>query len=468
MKLFRLENVSLKWKLTVLSASVIFIVYFLFTWLQYETVKQWLLNEEEKAMKKTIEEIETYYAEKRNISLSDIRQGKSLLEKLNEKYQAIRILDEKGNVIVSVSNRAPISLLSAETPEKLEVDYHLVNDERSIVVRKPFHVSRMSGTIEIVRHLVKFQQMINTIFFIMTLIGVVAMVMSAFIGLFIAKHFVGRLQAVTDTMRNIKNNGFQKRIDVPAANDEMSKLMTMFNEMMDEIEHSFRQQKQFIEDASHELRTPLAILEGHLSLLKRWGKNNREILEESLEAAVQEVYRLKKLVLELLDLSHAEAIAIPAELQPTSPREAAEQIVKNFRVLHPSFQFRIVDEIREKALVRIAKHHLEQLLLILLDNAVKYSQHQKEITIFIKEERKYVSISVCDQGIGIPRDELEKVFLRFYRVDKARSREKGGVGLGLAIAKEIVDKYGGQIVIESEVGGGTTVELFLPKVKSKE
>jgi len=183
---------------------------------------------------------------------------------------------------------------------------------------------------------------------------------------------------------------------------------------------------------------------------------------------VQEVYRLKKLVLELLDLSHAEAIAIPAELQPTSPREAAEQIVKNFRVLHPSFQFRIVDEIREKALVRIAKHHLEQLLLILLDNAVKYSQHQKEITIFIKEERKYVSISVCDQGIGIPRDELEKVFLRFYRVDKARSREKGGVGLGLAIAKEIVDKYGGQIVIESEVGGGTTVELFLPKVKSKE
>lgn len=102
-------------------------------------------------------------------------------------------------------------------------------------------------------------------------------------------------------------------------------------------------------------------------------------------------------------------------------------------------------------------------MLILLDNAVKYSQQSKKITIRLKEDGKYVSLSVIDQGIGIPRDELEKVFLRFYRVDKARSREKGGVGLGLAIAKEIVDKYGGQIAIESEVGAGTTVELFIPK-----
>ncbi|MCL6587196.1 MAG: HAMP domain-containing histidine kinase [Anoxybacillus sp.] len=468
MKLFRLENVSLKGKLALLSATVIFIVYFLFTCLQYGTVKQWLLKEEEKTIEKTIEEIETYYAEKRSVSWDDIRKSKSLLEKLNEKYQAIRILDGKGNVVVSVSNDAPISLFSAETPEKLEVDYHLVNNERSIVLRKPFHVAQVNGTIEIVRHLVKFQQMINTIFFIMTLIGAVALGTSAWIGRFIAKQFVGRLQAVTNTMRNIKNNGFQERIDVPATNDEMSQLMAMFNEMMDEIEHSFRQQKQFIEDASHELRTPIAILEGHLSLLKRWGKHNPDILEESLDAAVQEVYRLKKLVLELLDLSHAEALAIPAEVQPTSPKEAAEQIVKNFRVLHPSFRFHIVDEAGEKACVRVAKHHLEQLLLILLDNAVKYSQQEKVITIDIKEEGKYVSISVRDKGIGIPRDELEKVFLRFYRVDKARSREKGGVGLGLAIAKEIVDKYGGQIVIESEVGAGTTVELFLPKAKSNE
>ncbi|ANB55510.1 HAMP domain protein [Anoxybacillus sp. B7M1] len=463
MKPFRLGNVSLKWKLTFLSGSVIFVMYFLFTCLQYEVVKQWLLNEEEKTMKKTIEEIETYYEEKRNISRESIREGQPLLEKLNEKYQVIRILDDKGNVMVSVSNHASVSLLPAAQPKRLEIEYHLVNDERSIVLRKPFHFGTASGTIEIIRHLVKVQHMTNMLFIMMTCIGIIAMVMSALIGMFIAQHFVGRLQSVTKTMMDIKNKGFEQRMDVPASNDEMTQLMIMFNKMMDEIQDSFEQQKQFVEDASHELRTPIAILEGHLSLLNRWGKNNRDILEESLQAASQEVVRLKKLVLELLDLSKAEAIAVPLDLQPISPSEAAEQVVKNFRVLHPSFHFIIDNELEETVHVRMAKHHLEQLLLILMDNAVKYSQQNKKIMVCLKEEGKYVSISVVDKGIGIPRDELEKVFLRFYRVDKVRSREKGGAGLGLAIAKEIVDKYSGQISIQSEVGAGTTVELFIPK-----
>ncbi len=466
MKRFRLENVSLKWKLTFFSASAIFIIYFFFTCLQYQMVKQWLLNEEEKTMKKTIEEIETYYAEKRNLSWKDVRESEQLLEKLNEKYQTIRILDAKGNIVVSVSNHASVALSPTAAPKSLEIAYHSVDDERSIVLRKPLHLSSVNGTIEVVRHLAKFKQMTRILFLIMTLIGIGAMVTSAFIGMFIARHFVGRLKTLTKTMMNIKNKGFQQRIDIPPSKDEMSELMVMFNEMMDEIEHSFHQQKQFIQDASHELRTPIAILEGHLSLLKRWGKNNRDILEESLEAASQEVARLKKLALELLDLSRAEVITVPADIQPISPKETVEQTMKNFRVLHPNFQFMIHDEVGEKELIRMAKYHFEQLLLILLDNAVKYSQQNKQITICLKEEGKYVSISVTDQGIGIPRDELEKVFLRFYRVDKARSREKGGVGLGLAIAKEIVDKYGGQITLESEVGKGTTVELLIPKAVS--
>ncbi|MBA2875087.1 sensor histidine kinase [Thermaerobacillus caldiproteolyticus] len=466
MKLFRIKNVSLKWKLTFLSAAAIFIIYFIFTSLQYEIVKQWLLNEEEKTMKKTIEEIETYYAEKRNLSWKDVRESGQLLEKLNEKYQTIRVLDAKGNIIVSVSNHASVSLSPTAAPKSLEIDYHSVNDERSIILRKPLHLSSVNGTIEIVRHLAKFKQMTRMLFLIMTLIGIAAMITSAFIGMFIAQHFVGRLKALTKTMMNIKNKGFQQRIDIPPSNDEMSKLMVMFNEMMDEIEHSFHQQKQFIQDASHELRTPIAILEGHLSLLKRWGKNNRDILEESLEAASQEVARLKTLALELLDLSRAEVITVPADIPPLSPKDAVEQTVRNFRVLYPAFQF-VVDNLLEETIsIRMTKHHFEQLLLILLDNGVKYSQQHKRITIRLKEEGKYVCISVIDQGIGIPRDELEKVFLRFYRVDKARSREKGGVGLGLAIAKEIVDKYGGQITLQSEVGKGTTVELLIPKMSS--
>jgi two-component system, OmpR family, sensor histidine kinase ArlS len=465
MKLFRLENVSLKWKLTFLSAVAIFITYFIFTFLQYHIVKQWLLNEEEKAMKQIIEEIETYYGEKRNISWKDIRQSRPLLEKLNEKYQLIRVLDRKGNVVVSVSDGASVSLAPSAAPNELQMDYHFINNERFIMLREPLHVGAIHGTIEIARRLVKFQHMTNTLFFIMTALGVAAMITSAFIGRLVAQNFVGRLKALTKTMADIKNKGIQKRIDVPASHDEMSELMMMFNQMMDEIERSFDQQKQFVEDASHELRTPIAILEGHLSLLQRWGKHNPAILEESLQAAIQETGRLKKLVLELLDLSRAEAINVPNDIVSIDPQQAVEQVVKNFRVLHPDFQFTIDNSATQTARIRMTKYHFEQLLLILLDNAVKYSQQAKQVTILIKEEKRFVTIAVKDYGIGIPKAELEKVFLRFYRVDKARSREKGGVGLGLAIAKEIIDKYDGQITIDSEVGKGTTVELAIPKAE---
>jgi two-component system sensor histidine kinase ArlS len=465
MKLFQLENVSLKWKLTFLSAIAIFITYFVFTFLQYHVVKQWLLNEEEKAMKKTIEEIETYYAEKRNLSWEDIRQSKQLLEKLNEKYQLIRVLDRKGNVVVSVSNSASISLSPSGAPKELQMDYHFVNDERFIILREPLHTSTVNGTIEIARRLVKFRRMTNMLFFIMTVIGILAMITSAFAGRLVAQNFVGRLKALTKTMMDIKNKEMKKRIDVPASKDEMSELMAMFNKMMDEIERLFDQQKQFVEDASHELRTPIAILEGHLSLLQRWGKHNPDILEESLKAATQEVERLKKLALELLDLSRAETITVPDDIAPIDPKQTIEQVVKNFHVLYPNFQFIIDDLLSGTVRIRMTKYHFEQLLLILLDNAVKYSQQAKQVAISIKEEERFVTVAVKDYGIGIPRDQLEKVFLRFYRVDKARSREKGGVGLGLAIAKEIIDKYNGQITIDSEVGKGTTVALSIPKEK---
>lgn len=139
--------------------------------------------------------------------------------------------------------------------------------------------------------------------------------------------------------------------------------------------------------------------------------------------------------------------------------------MKNFRVLHPDFQF-LVDQ-PETPLPRLAmaKHHFEQLLFILLDNGVKYSQRMKKIAISLREEGPFVTVAVRDHGIGIPKDELKNVFLRFYRVDKARSREQGGAGLGLSIAKEIIDKYGGQITVESEIDQGTTVELAISKAE---
>jgi two-component system sensor histidine kinase ArlS len=246
--------------------------------------------------------------------------------------------------------------------------------------------------------------------------------------------------------------------------DEIADLSNMFNEMMDDVETSFQTQKQFVEDASHELRTPISILEGHLKLLDRWGKNDPAILEESLKASKQEVERLKMLVYELLELTRLESDRLEVTEDLTDPVRVIEDVRKRFAILHPRFTFNFINELEEQAKVSIAERHLEQLLIILLDNAVKYSHESLSVDIVLGKHDNNLTISIKDYGIGIPNEDLEKIFDRFYRVDKARSREKGGQGLGLSIAKRMVYNYKGSIAAESEEGEWTMVKVKLNAV----
>ncbi|MEH7302964.1 HAMP domain-containing sensor histidine kinase, partial [Neobacillus drentensis] len=142
-------------------------------------------------------------------------------------------------------------------------------------------------------------------------------------------------------------------------------------EMMDEIEKSFQAQKQFVEDASHELRTPVSILEGHLSLLNRWGKKDPVILEESLDASLQELSRLKKLINDLLVLTRAENQRV-VTAEKSDIVNLVLKIISKLEIIHPDYQFEIKME-KHLPMIPMAEHHFEQILIILLDNSIKYS-----------------------------------------------------------------------------------------------
>jgi two-component system, OmpR family, sensor histidine kinase ArlS len=232
---------------------------------------------------------------------------------------------------------------------------------------------------------------------------------------------------------------------------------------MDSLEDSFLQQKQFVEDASHELRTPLAIIQGHLMLLNRWGKNDAAVLDKSLKSSLKEVERLTNLVQELLELSRAENSLInPVDAEPINVWTTVQHVVRNFEVVYSDYEFKI-KHFHENLYVNISSRHLEQILIILLDNAVKYSKkEEKEVVIDCSLINEKVSLKVMDKGIGIPKEDIPYILNRFYRVDKARSRKQGGLGLGLAIAKRWVEKYHGTINIESKEGEGTNVTIVLP------
>jgi two-component system sensor histidine kinase ArlS len=188
------------------------------------------------------------------------------------------------------------------------------------------------------------------------------------------------------------------------------------------------------------------------------------VLEESLAVCTSETARLRKLVLELLELTRTESIS-HSEAKPIPIMETIEQVIKNFSVLYPDFSITFDDKSSGNLQVLITKHHLEQILLILLDNAVKYSLEQKRIELSGYADESHVFIEIKDQGMGISEEELGKIFHRFYRVDKARSREKGGTGLGLSIAKRLVAKYEGIITVKSKESSGTAFKIQFPFIK---
>ncbi|MFC5649703.1 sensor histidine kinase [Paenibacillus solisilvae] len=263
-------------------------------------------------------------------------------------------------------------------------------------------------------------------------------------------------------MRKVNENGLQERVALADNGDELSQMAGLFNGLMDRVEGSFQQQKRFVEDASHELKTPISIMEGHLSLLDRWGKKDPLVLDESLHIALQQVKRLNGIVKELLDLTRAEAGVLHTIVEAIDIENVIRQTVDSFAFLHPDFVFETDITGWNGVFVRIERQHLEQILLILLDNAVNYSLNRKRISLQGFYHDGQAILRIRDRGMGISETHLPYLFNRFYRVDRARTRERGGTGLGLSIAKRLAENYKGAIAVASKVDEGTTVTVTLP------
>jgi len=271
-----------------------------------------------------------------------------------------------------------------------------------------------------------------------------------------------------DIMEQIRKNP-QSDVYMPKleTHDELEDVAEIFNEMLGRMRSYIEQQEQFVEDVSHELRTPVAVIEGHLRLLDRWGKDDPEILDESLAASMQEISRMKVLVQEMLDLSRAEQVDVHYSNETSKAKEVVHQVFNNFRMLYPEFQFTLDDDLDIEKTVKIYRNHFEQILIIIMDNAVKYSTTRKEVHLTVSSNKRTLEIAIQDFGEGIKEEDKNRIFNRFYRVDKARARSKGGNGLGLSISKKLIENYKGKISVESILGQGTIFRIYLPIIDSE-
>ncbi len=273
------------------------------------------------------------------------------------------------------------------------------------------------------------------------------------------------IDRVTLTAQSITHsNDLTRRIEGAKSSDEVGRLAATFNEMLARIEGIFRAQQQFVGDVSHELRSPLTAVRGNLDLLRRGAADDPSARREALAAIDSESARMQRLVSDLLLLAQAEAgFRIRKELVELDT--ILLDVFRQARAMAKGVTVTLAQE--DQAQVMGDADRLKQLLMNLVDNAIKYTQPGGTVTLSLVRDLNAVRIAIKDTGIGIPSQDLEKIFDRFYRVDKARSRGPlavpgGGTGLGLAIAKWIAEAHGGKIEVESQPGKGSTFTVWLP------
>jgi len=230
------------------------------------------------------------------------------------------------------------------------------------------------------------------------------------------------------------------------------------------IQSSMDRQRAFVADASHELRTPLALIRANAEILKRESAKPVQTNIASVDDVIQETDRLSGLVGQLLTLARADAGEAPAEMAAVDLSELATDTVRQMRLLAEPKRITIDLHSGGATMVTGDALRLRELLTILLDNSIKYSDDGATVRVDLRNSNSRVLLQTSDSGRGIPPEALPRIFDRFYRADKSRSREMGGAGLGLAIAKSIVDSHRGTIAIESTVGRGTAVTVELPAV----
>jgi heavy metal sensor kinase len=278
----------------------------------------------------------------------------------------------------------------------------------------------------------------------------------------LAQHALGPLARMAEHARRITADELHERLPPGASSRELDQMRDAFNETLARLERSFEQLRRFTADASHELRTPLTALRsvGEVGLRSaRSVDDYREVVGSMLE----EVDRLSRLADELLTLARAEAGEARLRREPLDLAALAREVVDDLGVLAEERGQTIETHADGAVIVTADRMWLRQALLNLVDNAVKYSPAGGHILVAVGGDAASAFVLVRDDGPGIAPEHRERIFERFYRIDKSRSREVGGTGLGLALVKWVADAHGGRVELDSREGHGSAFRLVLPR-----
>ena len=334
--------------------------------------------------------------------------------------------------------------------------------------RKPIRILSAAvpvGVVQIGMSLDEFQEMLDAFTWTISLGIPVVLLLASAGGYWMSRRALAPVGKIARTAAVIEAQNLSKRLPIPGAGDELDHLSATLNAMLGRLEDSFRRITRFTADASHELRTPVAIIRTTAEVARRRPRSEEEYAN-ALDRILAEAERTTALVDDLMLLARADEGDELAPLESVALDQLVREACAGSRQMAIDAGLTLNVGDIEACCVRGDCGALHRLLIVLLDNAIKYSNPAGEISVRLERCRWYdrdaARLQVRDNGIGISRGDLPHVFERFYRASKDRSRRIDGVGLGLSIAKSIVDRHRGEIAIESEPGKGSVVQVFLP------
>ena len=478
---------SLRFKLTLWYVLILGILLISFSSFLYFTLSKSLYRDTDVKLRSLAELIASESASPLSkFGFGNIDQALAASMNLKPIGKFIQVLDETGKIGRKSDNlrdiQLPISLNALRNASKglitFETDRSFGNASLRIITFPVIENNHIARIVQVASSLEDVEDALNTLFIILIIAVPFALMVASLGGQFLANKALKPVDNITQTARMITSQNLNQRIKSPKVRDEISRLIETLNEMISRLDQSFRQIKQFSTDASHELKTPLTILKGEVEVTLRRKRNSDEY-EQTLRSNLEEINRMSQIVDGLLFLSRADIGGIRLNKEEINLTEILNGVIFQMNILAQTKNIRI----------ETSNHHgdihifgdalrIRELFLNLIENGIKYTEDGGSIHItFIKdnlphdksspdrtegEQKEFVRIIVSDTGIGIAEEDRERIFDRFFRVDKARSRDQGGSGLGLSICKWIVEAHHGEITIESEIEKGSSFIVKLP------
>jgi heavy metal sensor kinase len=457
---------SVRTRLTLWYAGVLGLSLIAFALLAYYAAAAIFHQRQDESLRSTAQTVASAYLEEFEEQQHSLaRAGEVVLAELTFPNHYVEVIDNTGRPIASSRNLSGrvITVPSAILEQARARNSSVVTVEGLRAAVVPLSLDQNLGFAVVAEPLSVIEDGLRQLrrdFFA----GVpVVLLLASLGGYFLARKSLAPIASMNSQTQRISAESLSQRLDVNNPRDELGRLATTINDLLSRLESAFNEQQRFVADASHELRTPLAVLRGETEVALAKQRTADEY-QESLSLIQEEAERLSRIVEDLFILAR-QPIDAPATLirERVSLNDAVKDCARAAQVLATRKGVRLTTE-NNSASINLTgdKELITRMILNLLDNAVKYTPAGGEISLALTRQNGNAEIVVRDTGIGIPEADRQRIFDRFYRVDKARSRALGGAGLGLSIVRWIVEVHGGEIHIDSSPGRGSTFTVDLP------